>query len=318
MSKIAFLLLTYDEHNKYIELENFLKSGNIYVHAKYPKKVNSYLKNYIIKDYVETDWGGIGIVKAEIKLLENAIRNNDNKWFILLSQTCCPLLTYESLKNELNKNNNIYSFFDYVIKDGIFYKTSQFWILNRQDVETIINTQNKYLNLYKNVKTILDEKYFLTVLMNENKDYKFNNKTTTYSRWINVLGTLHPFEFNKITPYDIRLFNKNKYFFFRKITPSFSFKSYIPQKNLIILYIDNLKNNNIKLLNKISNSNIYNYDLIIFYTPFGNKYITPKLIEKSIYLFNVYYTSFDKHYETFLKDYNDLLSQWESIKLVKL
>lgn len=315
MSKIAFLLLTYDEHYKHKELEKFFKQGNIYVHAKYPDKVQSYLKNYIIKEYIETKWGDISLVKAEIKLLENAFKNKNNKWFILVSSSCCPLVNYSTLNKELNKNN--LSFFNFYMKekDG-YYKTSQFWILNRPDAEIIINTQNKYLNLYKNFK-IMDEKYFLTVLMNENNNYKFNNIITTYSRWINETNIYHPFVFNRLTPYDIHFFKENKFLFFRKISPTFSFKPLIPQKNLIILYIDKLKNNNNKKLNEISNNKNNNFDLIILYTTYGHDLLSQKIIDKAIYLLNVYHTNFDNTYKMFFKYYKDLLSQWKNIKLIK-
>jgi hypothetical protein len=335
MSKIAFLLLTYEEHDKHKQLEKFFSQGNVYVHAKYPDKIKSYLKHHIIKEYVDTKWGDISIVKAEIKLLENAYANPDNKWFVLMSQSCFPLLTFTKLKKELDKNGNTLSFFHFVKNDKKMYKTSQFWILNREDTEIIIRTQSKYLNLYKNVK-VLDERYFLSVLMSENKNYKFINKTVTYSRWIEDTNLYHPFTFNKITQYDVDEFNTNNYFFFRKITAKFSFTPLVPKKNLIVLYADNLdKTITVKQINEklkdacrsdvgssSSSSSSYdtcdNFDLIIFYTTYGYESLPQKIMDKAIYLLHIHHNEFDNTYKMFTKHYHKLLLQWKNIIPTKI
>jgi len=312
MSKIAFLLLTYDEHNKYKTIKNFLKQGNIYVHAKNPTDIKSYLKNYIIKDYVKTEWGDFSLVKAEVKLLENAIKNEENEWFILLSQSCYPLLTYNQLHNQLNYNGNKYSFFNYITtEENTFFKSSQFWILNREDAKTIINTQEKYFKLYKN-KKIMDERYFLTVLMKENKNYIYNNKIVTYSRWIVNIGSYHPIIFNKLTPYDKEMFNNNNSFFFRKVSENFSFTPIKLKDNLLFIYIDTLKDLNVlqKIIDKDSS------DYIIFYSAYGYDLIPNKLLNKSIYLISVHYLLFNEYYKLFLEQYKDVLSQWKNINLI--
>ena len=66
---IAFLLLTKNDYLHVHNLSNFLKNGNVYVHPKYPNKVNSYLKFLILSDLVETSWGNLNIVDAEYNFL---------------------------------------------------------------------------------------------------------------------------------------------------------------------------------------------------------------------------------------------------------
>ncbi len=313
MSKIAFLLLTYNEHNKYKNIENFLQEGNIYVHAKEPNNVKSYLKKYIIKEYVKTTWAGFGIVKAEVKLLEAAFENQENKWFVLMSNSCYPLLTYNQLNNELNKNDNKYSFFSYVKEENGMQKTSQFWILNRRDVGVIINTQNKYFELYCK-KHVMDERYFLTVLMKEIPDYKYNNKTPTYSRWIDGVNSYHPIIFNRLTPYDKKLFKEKNYFFFRKISDKFVMETITPKSNLWLIYIDSMNDENNMVKKIIDDSSA---DCIIFYSLYGFDLISPKLKNKAIYLIQVHYLLFDEYYNKFLEDYKDLLKQWKKHNFIK-
>ena len=137
---IAFLLLTYGDHIQFKNIKQFLNKGNIYVHPKYPNQIKSYLKDYIINNLVETQWGDISIVEAEINLLKKSFENTNNEWFILMSDTCYPLINYNNLLTSLN-NINLSIFFlvgFFIVKDVNIYKSSQFWILKRTDVEIIL------------------------------------------------------------------------------------------------------------------------------------------------------------------------------------
>ncbi len=333
MSKIAFLLLTYDEHNKYKNIENFLKNGNIYVHAKNPSNVKSYLKDYIIKEYVKTDWGKFGIVKAELKLLENAFKNKENKWFILMSNSCYPIVSYETLTKILNNNiNSGLSFFNRFSDRDIeftlennnkikLYKTSQFWILNRNDVKIILSNQNKYNNIFTkyNTKATADEYYFLTLLMNENKTYKYNDSSTTYVRWITYTNVTHPFVFNKLIQYDklqLTTFNESKpIFFIRKISENFDFTNNIMNNIVYIIFLDK------KLDNELTDFYMdINFDLIILYTDYGIE--NEKLLEKAYSILKIDYSFLFYSYggriediilDSFNLEYKNLLSNWTDV-----
>ena len=49
------------------------------------------LKKYCIKDKVKTKWADISLIKATLKLFNIAFKNENNKYFILLSDKCIPL-----------------------------------------------------------------------------------------------------------------------------------------------------------------------------------------------------------------------------------
>jgi len=327
--KIAFLLLTYEDHIQADNIKDFLENGNIYVHPKYPDKVNSYLKNYIIDNLIETKWGDISIVEAELNLLKESFNNINNQWFILMSDTCFPLMSFEQLYNNLFniKKFNFNSFLfltDYFNKNGYnYYKSSQFWILNRNDVELILNKKDKYIQLFNNFKhnssSAYDELFFLTLLMNEyNLFYKFNNIMVNYNKWINFSFNKHPFYINKLTEVDENIIQEKNCFFVRKITNTFT-PNYITnlKKNIVIIYIDsdiesnkNNKNNKISnIINKYTNDN----DIIIFYSDNAKKYITNELISMSILCINVIYKIYKESYILFKINNADFFNQWSNI-----
>ncbi len=322
--KIAFLLLTYGDHIQSENIKNFLENGNIYVHPKYPKEVHSYLKNYIIENLVETKWGDFSIVNAELNLLEESYKNKENEWFILMSDTCFPLKSFVQLKNILfnknnNKKNNNYinkSFFllnGYFNKNNInFYKSSQFWILNRDDVKTILDKKNKYINIFNKTKitdAASDELFFLTLLMNEhNLDYIFNNHMINYSKWINFTFNKHPFIINKLTKIDEDFIINNKCLFIRKISKTFSpiYDNKL-KDTLTVFYIDK----------KINNINTYinnkNTDIIIFYSDNVKDYISEKLIASSLLSINVIYKIYKESYVLFKINNQKYFNQWSNV-----
>jgi hypothetical protein len=314
---IAFLLLTNNEHLHITTLSDFFKKGNIYIHPKNPNEVKSFLKGYIINDLVETEWGKLSIVKAEYNLLKEAFKNTLNKWFVLLSESCYPLISYNKLLKNLNtKNKSHFSLTSYFQIDNMnFFKASQFWILKRDDVEIILKHYYKYIDLYSKYKNIVvpDETFFITLLMNEINDYDFINIKSTFTRWIYLTMNSHPFIFNKLTKIDKKIIKENGSYFIRKVTNNFSLNTYKNKDNLIIYYIDKINNKNIKDINK----NIENTDYIIFYSEYAHQYIPKNIIEKSIYLINIYYKNVDISVKLFKLLYQDVLSQWNNIKYIK-
>jgi hypothetical protein len=82
--------------------------------------------------------------------------------------------------------------------------------------------------------------------------------------------------FNKLTPYDKKMFNNNNSFFFRKVSENFSFTPIKLKDNLLFIYIDTLKDPNVlqKIIDKDSS------DYIIFYSAYGYDLIPNKLLNK--------------------------------------
>ena len=50
--KFAFLFLTYDNIYNSDILLNFINDDNLYIHSKFPNKINNNIKKYFIKNLI--------------------------------------------------------------------------------------------------------------------------------------------------------------------------------------------------------------------------------------------------------------------------
>ena len=298
MNKIAFLYLTIDNPNKTIDY--LIKNkNNIYIHSK--NEINKKYQKYIINKIIDTEWGTYSIVEATINLLKTALKNNDNDYFVL-----CSGDSY--LLRKTFKYHGL-SCFEFFKKQNNYYKTSQWCILNKKDAIIIVKTVNKYKYL-QNIKFegAIDEYYFLTVLMNESKNYKYNNHNYMYKRWFHFAIVKHPVIFNKLTNYDVKDIKKIKPLFIRKVLHTFTIKEYKNKKELYVLLIGTESNN----LDYFINNDI---DLIIF-SCVDIKDIDPRLVDKCICIFPIIY----KFYYVCILDlcttYIEYLKQWETIYFI--
>lgn len=297
---LAFLYLTYDNPNKTVNY--LIKNGfNIYIHPK--NIVDDKYKKYVIKNIIQTQWAKFSIVEATINLLKEAIKNEDNKYFILCSQDSFLLQN----KNMLNKYNEKLSSFNYINSYQNLYKTSQWWILNRIDAEIICTTENKYKNIFKNIKLqgAPDENYFLSVLQRENKLYKYNNVINIYIRWIKANIILHPITFNKLTNYDIIDIKRQNCMFIRKTLPTFTIKKIKLQEELYIIYIGT--ETDFTKLEKY-----YNKDYILLNIISIDK-INKNILDNCILCLNTHYNLYQEHLSSFIKNETKYLNQWKYI-----
>ena len=293
---IAFLILTINNpSNNYDYLiEN---NYNIYIHPKNLDNIDEKYKKYVIKDLVKTEWGFVA--NAVIQLLKEAYKNANNKYFML-----CSGDGFLYNKKKINNYNNKLSVFSFSHEYKGFYKSSLWFILNRDDANVICSTQNKYVHLFDNIKLdgVYDENYFLTVLKKENKNYKFYNHKYTYTRWLHYSPTKHPVIFNRLTKYDFYDIEKYDTIFLRKILPTFNIIKYNVKKLLYIIFIGTQTTN----LDFYINNNI---DIIIV-TCIDINTINQQLIKKSICIYQIIY----KFYYEFIIDicltYNKYLLQW--------
>jgi len=297
---LAFLYLTYDNPNKTIDY--LIKNGyNIYIHPK--TSVDDKYKKYVINDIVETKWGDFSIIKATINLLNEALKNKDNKYFILCSQDSFLLQN----KNILNKYNEKLSLFNFVSSYENLYKTSQWWILNRTDAETILKTEMKYKNIFNNINLEgePDENYFLTVLKKENKSYKYINRVNIYVRWIKADIVLHPFTFNKLTQYDITDIKSQNCMFIRKTLPTFTINKIKPQNDIYIIFIGT--ETKFTQLEKY-----YDKDYILFNIIPIDK-IDKELLNNCLFCCNSLYNLHVDHLQSLLKYETKYFNQWKNV-----
>ena len=284
----AFLFLIYDNFVNQNIIKKFTKNQNIYIHPKYPDKVDQFFKPFIISKLVETEWAKMSIVKATLNLLEEAYKNENNKWFILLSQDTYPLYKFKKFKKKFSDISSTKSIFNLVCyeKNNNLWKSDQWWVLNRTDVEIILNNINKYKNKFDNIilNGAYDEYYFLSVLKWHNKDYEFINLKIMYTKWLSYTTQKSPVLFNYLLTDDIVNIKQNKSLFIRKILPSFQLKKYIPKNKLYIIYIGTETNQNNIIFND-------NFDVILI-TSININLIKPEILKRTIYIYNILYKLF--------------------------
>ena len=329
-------------------LHNF-EGGNIYVYSKFPEQLkssNSYLKNYLINKEAISIYRDISVIKEILLLLTTALKNKNNEYFILLNGNSYPIKDNYNIKLELEKNNlsifnliNIYSN-KYINFD--LYKTSSSWVIKRCDVELIIKKANKYIKIfekyeiYTNIKKTnkkiyignklllnetVDQVFFLTLLMNEKKNnYIFKPFKIVYTKLIDISNKVNSFIINKLTPYDINIFNNSNIFFIKNISPYFEFKLYqrkedLMHKTLIIVYINKIieyNNDNQTIKNIFIKYNLNKSDIILFYGNNGekNKTLIEQLSQISICYINLTYSNFMEIFMLFYIKNQDFFKQW--------
>jgi GR25 family glycosyltransferase involved in LPS biosynthesis len=223
--KIALCFLIYDKINHediwFKWLNNINKNKyNIYIHFKENKKLK-YFEQYKLKNTIDTCWGCLSIVNAQLLILKEALKDKNNKHFIWLSQSCIPFKSFNYVYNYLDINKSYYNgspdsqvfprankALKYIKKENI-KKYSMPSIICKKHAQVFVNNEKNINIWFKDINNV-DEIVFLTILyhnklqneiiitnnisidaiiytkwddMNNNK--KFNNsvltKTTPYS-----------------------------------------------------------------------------------------------------------------------------------------
>ena len=106
MNKIAFLFLTID-NLKHSNIWNMFfdkidkKKYNIYVHPKNVNKVTDKLLTSanLIKTPAETKHGYL--VKGMKLLMDTALKDKDNKYFIFVSDSCIPIKKFDKVYDDI-------------------------------------------------------------------------------------------------------------------------------------------------------------------------------------------------------------------------
>ena len=214
-SKIAFIFLTYnnlkrpDIWNRFLDIKDdndninnskYINKFTIYNHAKEPEKITDILlKNKHIPEHIDTCWGCFASVEANILLLKEALKDPLNKKFILISESCIPIVSFDTLYLELMKddksrfifwdtNNTEYRYNDLIEPEfpiNEFIKhNGQGLIFNRLHSNLLVNSLIKYKNKWQNVGCV-DEHYFGNILklLDKNFDLNNNNKKSMFNNW---------------------------------------------------------------------------------------------------------------------------------------
>ena len=278
ITDIAFLFLTYDDitHDK---TKEFIANHTVYVNAKEPKTI----KGYVISQH-ETSWASKSIVVATIKMLESAYKNG-HEWYVLLAYDVYPLVSIDEFTQFLKFQTK--SMFHVMKQHENEWKASQWWILCRADVETILSRYREYDDYLTKVQYTMnnetvkdaawDELYFLSLLKYVNPAYVFLERKTVYVEWLKNSKQSHPATYNKILPNDLEKMKGS--FFLRKTTPTFTMEPFSLKRRLVI-----------KIYGTETRDFATDDDLILL-SILKKDTIPDELKSKSIYIYHTHYTS---------------------------
>ena len=317
----AFLFLTNEEFTHPDILWNFVRTQNVYIHPKQPKLIQPRFRPYIIDSLVETDWGELSIVDATINLLEESYSTDENTWFVLLSQDAYPLHSFENFEKKIKKsvNNGKSSMFNLLYDTNeTLTKTSQWWILHRNDVRMILENNEEYRKIFtinKKSNGAPDEFYFLSMLKWLNPRYNFIDKKVMYDDFQKGTIQRNPKIYNKLIKCDENKMGDS--FFIRKVTPNFSLKIQETKKELKVVYIGTETDQQNVLL-AISKDD---FDLFIL-SSVNTKLIHPDILSKSICVIQIIYkflldTILSLSYEKCLESWDSILFTTEKYDLTK-
>jgi len=206
--KVAFLFLTYnnlkrsDIWNKFFGIDGggegeheYTNKYTIYNHAKEPENITDILlKDKHIPEHIETCWGCPSLVEANILMIKEALKDPMNKKFILVSDSCIPIVSFNTFYKEIMKDdtnrinihrNNNPERYDNIINPT--FKKNEFTkhsgsglVINLTGAKLLVSELDNYRNNWKNV-TVPDEHYVgntLRVLDPKFKDTLCLDKTT--------------------------------------------------------------------------------------------------------------------------------------------
>jgi hypothetical protein len=208
--KVAFLALTYSSFQKEDLMKKFFNEEdkdkyNLYIHNKVEISDNYFAQFCLPDDFkVETEWAKYSLILATIRLINYAIRDPDNKKFILISDSHCPIFNMATTCQKLFKDFEVMSFYQpkksnkpkeqilgYVFsrvrkycpfKASHALYVSQWFVFNRSDAECFILNEpklRKWFNL--DGLSLADEIYFPLIANYFNLPFK-NKKSTHFNR----------------------------------------------------------------------------------------------------------------------------------------
>ncbi len=112
--KTAVLIQSHNNSKYICKLAKCFPSIRFYVHIDKKNIFDfDFIKNnkesnvILLNNRVNVFWGGVSQIKATLILLNEAIKNNENHYFHLMSGECLPLKDFSSIEKEWDKKPNI-------------------------------------------------------------------------------------------------------------------------------------------------------------------------------------------------------------------
>src|SRR5258708_1650959 len=154
--KIAHLFLVRDDLTQERVWRQFFRGNedhySLYVHAKWPHRMTSDLiRHRLVTRLCPTEYGKASLVQAERLLLEAALEDERNSFFLLHSESCVPIRPFETVYRQLMENGRTWLYYfrgsmeryagvnQRAVHKHHFYKTSQFFCLTRFHAQWLVD-----------------------------------------------------------------------------------------------------------------------------------------------------------------------------------
>ena len=235
---IAFCFLTIGDLKKGDYWKSFFANVesnkyNIYINNKI-KIVDPYFQKYVIPNrYTHTKWAHISLIIATLKLFQEALKEPTNEYFVLLSDSCIPIVSFNKVEEFiLSNDSNIFqnvqhtsnskginqrfknADLSYITKD-VISKASQWTILKRDFVEFCVKNVD-LINKFGTDFWCPDEHYFIVLCIKNGFQYK--SIDYTFMDW--NTSPCHPKVFTNLKQQQL-IELQQSYLFLRKVSPKF-------------------------------------------------------------------------------------------------
>lgn len=248
MKKVAFLNLSYNSFNKNDVWKSFFDQGdensfNLYIHPKDDSQC--VFSDYFIDNHVETGWGHFSLVEATIELMKAALKDEDNEYFTLISDSHFPLYSLNATTELIKKKYGKMTFATHgaistkqkgqrVLKHGVqgnhnftlYNAVCQFFVWRRNDAIKFIESFNHFSQFFiKDQVIFADEFYFWAVARELKMDFDIG-QASTYSDWHEYLieGTnkisRQPREIKYLNSLVLKTLRNQGFLFTRKVMPT--------------------------------------------------------------------------------------------------
>lgn len=247
ISKLAFLFLMVSDSKATGVWKQFFSKANSthftrYCHTK-TVPTDSFWKSCHTPRRIPTRWGDISLVKATLLLLQTAYENPTNQYFILLSDSCLPIVDFKCLRHHLvtcgkswvhykRIDNRItrYQQLDAGLKNKLpwskFYSQHQWMVLTRQHVKLVLQMSPTYLPYFRRVHAV-DEHYIVSLLYLAGVlSGECHNHRITYCDWSDKQVS-HPATFTHVTDKLVEQAQSAGNFFLRKVAPGCKIGNYL-------------------------------------------------------------------------------------------
>lgn len=205
---IAFLFLTYgNPHSIWKGWFEDFQECRIYIHNK-NECTDPYFKQFCIKNVIDTAWGTWSLVDAHLNLLKEAMKISTTTHFALFSESCIPIKSYEYVINTISSKRNS------CIQQFKNNKHSQWCVLTREDVTTILETQ------MKRCRCVIPDEFWIGYVLSK-EAYEKGLTKVVWKSYISKTNGRSP---NIINEIDDEALAENDFCFIRKVNENTIFK----------------------------------------------------------------------------------------------